>query len=169
MSILRLLIRIPVFQAVFLALLISGCGALPITLAGALPMMVSGASGGVAYTFTNTAYKTFSYPIEAVEGSLHAALIKMDIKEVDSKVKDDGIDITAKTRKLKIYIWIEHVTAFTTRVKVNAKRGAFLKDKATATEIIVQIEKELEMGTPADNMFRKQVPETQMGGSIIAL
>jgi hypothetical protein len=169
MPITRLFSKIPAVPAVILALLLSGCGALPITLAGVLPIIASGAGGGVAYTMTNIAYKTFSYPIGEVEGSLHAALEKMEIKEVGSEKLEYGVNVTAETRKLDIYIWMEEVTASTTRVKVNAKKGAILKDKATATEIIVQIEKGLEDFRPVTNSPRRARPETHRTGSVLNL
>ncbi len=125
--------------ALGLCLLVSGCGALPVTFLSVLPVMVSGAGGGIAYTMTNVAYQTFSFPGERVTASVHSALAKMEIP-VDSTAEiEDGVEIVALTRKLSIYIEIEEITPSTTRVKVNAKRGAILKDKATAKEILVQI------------------------------
>lgn len=118
---------------------VSGCGALPVTLVSVLPVMVSGAGGGIAYTMTNVAYQTFSYPIGRVTTSVHGALAKMEIAEDSSLDTEDGVEVVALTRKLTIYIEIEEITPSTTRVKVNAKRGAVLKDKATAKEILVQI------------------------------
>ncbi len=41
------------------AVLSGGCAALPVALPFALPLVVSGAGGGVAYTVTNVAHKTF--------------------------------------------------------------------------------------------------------------
>jgi hypothetical protein len=125
--------------ALGLTAVLSGCGALPITLVSVLPVMVSGAGGGIAYTMTNVAYQTFSYPIERVTASTHSALTKMEIAEDSTVEVEDGVEIVALTRKLTIYIEIEEITPSTTRVKVNAKRGTILKDKATATEVLVQI------------------------------
>ncbi len=121
-------------------LAVSGCGALPVTLVSVLPVMVSGAGGGIAYTVTNVAYKTFSYPIDMVTESVHDALTKMQIAEEPMAEIEDGVEITGLTRKLTIYIDIEEITPSTTRVKVNAKRGTIMKDKATAKEILVQID-----------------------------
>ncbi len=133
------------FRLLFLAatlgssIVVSGCGALPVTLVSVLPVMVSGAGGGIAYTMTNVAYQTFSYPIGRVTTSIHSALAKMEIAE-DSMVEVEyGLEIVARTRKLTIYIEVEEITPSTTRVKVNAKRGTILKDKATAKEVLVQI------------------------------
>lgn len=131
-----------VFLKSFAFFFLSGCSsvALPI----AIPILVSGAGGGIAYTVTNVAYKTFSYPIGDVEAATHRALEKMRIEELERKGSGDGVRIRAKTKRLKIYIDLEVVTTRTTRIEVNAKKMGFLKDKATATEIITQTERFLE-------------------------
>lgn len=146
MALLKSCRHLGILSMLLLLLFGQGCGALPVTLTGVLPMVVSGAGGGVAYTVTNVAYKTFSYPIEMVEGGVHAALERMEIKEVDTEVVEDGVEITARTKKLRIYLTLEKITATTTKLKVNAKRGALLKDKSTATEIIEQVDKVVSAG-----------------------
>ncbi|MBI5586953.1 MAG: DUF3568 family protein [Deltaproteobacteria bacterium] len=125
----------------FCLIILTGCELLPLA---ASPIVVSGAGGGVAYTFTNIAYKTVSYPVKQVESSLRAAFKKMDIKETSEAASDGAVTIKAKTKKLDITIELEKVTPKTTRIKVDAKDGLFFKDKATATEIITQTEKALE-------------------------
>ena len=106
--------------------------------------MLTGASGGVAYTVTNVAYKTVTFPSEQVEGAVHAALKRMGIKEEGKKKIENGVEISATTDRLKIYIELERVTNKTTKISVNAKKNVALKDSATATEIIEQIERILE-------------------------
>lgn len=120
---------------------LTGCQLLPLA---ASPIVVSGAGGGVAYTLTNIAYKTVSFPGDKVESSLRGALKRMGIKEVERKSSDGVVTISAKTSKLNIEIELERITPKTTRIKVDAREGLFLKDKATATEIITQTEKDLE-------------------------
>jgi hypothetical protein len=125
--------------ALMLAAALSGCGALPVAIPFALPVLVSGAGGGIAYTVTNVAYKTFSDPLASVEDAAHTAIDRMQLKEIGTEETEDGIRIVAFTRKLDILIELEEITPATTKVKVNAKRGPVLKDKATATEIIRQM------------------------------
>ncbi len=127
--------------ALLLIVFLAGCEVLPL----AVPFMVSGAGGGAAYTITNVAYKTFSYPIKKVENATRNALKKMAIKEVKREGNNDGtVRITASTERLRIYIDLESITPATTKISVNAKRNAVLKDKATATEIIEQTERGLD-------------------------
>jgi hypothetical protein len=56
-----------------------------ILLSGCAIIAVSGAGGGVAYTITNVAYKTFVYPLEHVESATQKALRKMGIREIERK------------------------------------------------------------------------------------
>jgi len=111
---------------------------------GCTSVLLTGASGGVAYTVTNVAYKTVTFPPEQVENAVRAALKKMGIKETGSKKIENGIEISAATAKLKISIDIERITDKTTKISVDAKKNVVLKDSATAAEIIEQTEKILE-------------------------
>ncbi len=120
---------------------LSGCAEVGLIPAAA----VTGGAAGVSYTFTNNAYKTISYPIADVETALNKALKKMDIKEMKFKRAEDKVSISAVTENLDISIGLEKVTPTVTKIEVSAKKGVFLKDKATATEIIVQTEKNLEV------------------------
>jgi hypothetical protein len=124
-----------------LILALSGCSLLGL----AAPATVSGGAAGVDYSVTNTAYKTISYPLADVEAALLKALRKMDIKKVTRKAGEGIVNVTAATSHLDIYIDLEKVTPNVTRIEVSAKKGVFLKDKATATEIIVQTEKNIEV------------------------
>ena len=124
-----------------LVLALSGCALAGLTGAAA----VSGGAAGVNYSFTNIAYKTISYPVADVEAALNKALKKMDIKKMERTVEEGKISLTVVTSNLDIYIDLEKVTPTVTSIEVNAKKGTFFKDKATATEIIVQTEQNLEV------------------------
>lgn len=114
--------------AIFLLFFASGCAT----------VMMAGVSGGVAYTITNVAYKTVSFPLPATDVAMRAALRHMDIREVERKNVENGIDIDASTRDLTISISLERITAKTTKISVDARKSIIIKDKATATEIIEQ-------------------------------
>ena len=116
---------------VFLLSLLSGCAAVALT----------GAGAGISYTLSNVAYRSFSSPLDRVHHATIAALIKMDIKIVDDSESEDGRTITAATIELDIVINLEQVTSKITQIKVDARKRVVLKDKATAAEIINQVEK----------------------------
>lgn len=111
---------------------------------GCTAVAVTGAGVGINYTITNVAYKTFNYPIKDVEKATKKALKRMDIKFIAESDTEKGKKIKAATAELDIVIDLESITSKTTKIKVDAKKGPILKDKATAAEIIHQVEKDLE-------------------------
>ena len=130
------------FNLLCLILAPSGCALMGLAV---VPAAVSSGAAGVNYTLTNNVYKTISFPVANVEAALNKALKKMDIKETQRKAEEGKVSVTAVTGHLDIYIELEKVTPTVTKIEVNAKEGVFFKDKATATEIIVQVEKNLEV------------------------
>ncbi len=116
---------------VFLFLFLSGCTAVALT----------GAGVGVSYTLSNVAYRSFSSPVDRVHDATIAALKKMGIMIDDDTSSESGVTMSAETRELDIVINIEKITSKTTQVKVDARKNFFLKDKATAAEIINQVGK----------------------------
>ncbi len=132
--------KLPTLLCLILGL--SGCAAIGPAVPAAA---VSGGAAGVNYSITNNAYKTISYPVADVETALNKALEKMDIKETKYEKGENKVSISAATDTLDIYIDLEKVTPTVTKIEVSAKKGIFFKDKSTATEIIVQTEKNLEV------------------------
>ncbi len=128
-----------------MVLLHSGCAA----------VLLTGASGGVAYTLTNVAYKTVSFPFNRVDNAVHGALRKMGILHIEKKTIDGGVQIAAETPDLKIYIDVEMITSKSTRLCVDVRKNIILKDKATATEIIEQTIKILEAKAATHSVMRK--------------
>lgn len=119
----------------------AGCAA-PVTLLPlALPAIISGAGSGISYTFTNVAFKTMTFPLEDVEAANLKALNKMSIEVKKVKHGKYSTKIISRTRKHKIKITIERMTPTLTMIRVNAKKGLFLKDKTTAFEVIYQTER----------------------------
>jgi len=108
-------------------------------------MAVSAVGGGIAYTVTNVAYKTFNYPLDQVSQATTLALKKMAMPIEGNSETERGRKIKACTEKrLKIVVELEPITSKCTKMKVTAKKGLIFKDKATATEIIYQTDKILE-------------------------
>ena len=137
--------RGPRFRYVFVLLtffMLHGCVAgLGLTLFGVGAGVTTGTS--VAYTLDGIAYKTFTAPLPQVENATRTALDRMGIKiEATSKI-DQGKAIKAVSNDRDIEIELEMVSNKTTRIRTVAKQGIFFKDRATATEIIIQTEKAL--------------------------
>ena len=115
---------------------VSGCVAVALTAAGV------GMATGVSHTLGGIVYKTFAAPQPKVHRSTVAALSRMQIRIVESKVEGSRQTIKARASDRDIEIEIEALTPNTTRLAVTAtKDGGLIRDAATATEIILQTEK----------------------------
>ena len=113
-----------------------GCAAVALTAGGV------GMGTAVSHTLGGIVYKTFAAPHMKVRRSTLAALGRMQIKVVDSKAEGNTETIRARAADRDIEIEIESLTPNTTRLTVTAKKdGGFIRDSATATEIILQTEK----------------------------
>ena len=119
-----------------------GCAAVGLTLFGVGAGV--GSATGVSYTLDSIAYKTFNTPLESLEGATRKSLKRMDMEVKETQPIDIGKKIVAVAEDRTIEIELERLTAKTSRMRVNAKQGWLFKDRATATEIIVQTERALE-------------------------
>lgn len=128
-------------------LTIQGCMAIGVTLFGVGAGVTAGS--GVSYTLDSVAYKTFTAPVDTMQDATLRTLQRMDIEVRDLEVRqaggtETGWTILAVAGDRAIEIELDRLTAKTTRMRVNAKQGWFFRDRATATEIILQTERTLE-------------------------
>ena len=104
---------------------------------------VAGAAAGVTYTVLGVAEKTYNEEYDTVVDALQKALVSLDIKTGDTKKTEENnkvvvTEIEAFARDLTIQVTIERITDKATRVVVDASRKYVVKDRATATEILIQ-------------------------------
>ena len=125
----------------FSLLALFGCAGVGLTLFGVGAGVTTGTS--VAYTLDGIAYRTFTAPLSQVETATRTALDRMGITVSGTAKIDQGKAIRAVSNDREIEIELEMVSAKTTRIRTVAKQGIFFKDRATATEIIIQTEKVL--------------------------
>jgi hypothetical protein len=130
-----------VFGAMFA---LTGCAAVGLTLFSVGAGVTTGTS--VAYTLDGVAYRTFTAPLPQVENATRTALDRMGIKIEATSKMEQGKAIKAQANDREIEIELEIVSKKTTRIRTVAKQGVFFKDRATATEIIIQTEKALGLG-----------------------
>lgn len=139
----RLLRRLPLAGLVAFVFLISlsGCAAMALTLFGVGAGVATGTA--VSYTLDGVAYRTFAAPLPKVRTALLASLNRMGIKVEGKEKTDQGELIKATASDREIEVELERLTPKTTRIRTVAKQGVFFKDRATATEIILQTENAL--------------------------
>lgn len=121
--------------------LLNGCAAVGLTLFGVGAGVATGTA--VSYTLDGIAYRTFTAPLSQVRTATLTALNNMGITVNDKLKTDQGEMIKATGADREIEVELETVSPKTTRIKTVAKQGWFFKDRATATEIILQTEKVL--------------------------
>jgi Protein of unknown function (DUF3568) len=119
-----------------------GCAAVGLTLLSVGAGVTAGT--GVSYTLDSIAYKTFAASLEGVHGATRQTLRRMDIAVQEDQPSATGRTLVAVAGDRTIAIELDRLTSRTSRMRVNAKQGWFFKDRATATEIIVQTAQTLE-------------------------
>jgi hypothetical protein len=124
---------------VWTVLVLNGCAAVGLTLFGVGAGVATGT--GVAYTLDGVAYRTFTAPLPQVENATLVALNRMGIRVEGTEKTDQGKTIKATGSDRQIEVELERISSNTTRIRTVAKDGVFFKDRATATEIILQTEK----------------------------
>jgi hypothetical protein len=128
-------------------------------LAGCAEVVVPGtlAGGGEIYRYTtgNIAKRTFVSNVGQVTGAARRALRKMNIQYLSTSPGVSETEMKAETDELDITISLTPVTTTTTKVDVDAVKDRVFKDKATAAEILYQIELELKQGSSWGNDFPK--------------
>jgi len=129
--------------------LLAGCAEVVV------PGALTGAGEAYRYTTSNVAQKTLMGDVGRVEAAAKGALKKMDVRFHAVTVEGDETEIKASTSELDITITIAPITSATTKVKVNAVEDHVFKDKATAAQILAQIESELNRKPPPKNNFPK--------------
>ena len=125
---------------------LSGCAALGITAvttgAGAFTAGAREAvQAGSAYAKGGVVYRTFTLPLWEVRMAVGDTLARMELAVVRDEEDGDERRIEARTRRHEIDMRLEPVTRTVTRVRLVVSERSFRKDRATASEIVEQLER----------------------------
>lgn len=121
---------------------VNGCAApVALTLFGVGAGVTTGTA--VSYTLDGIAYRTFTAPLPQVERAALRALNDMGMNVESAERTNEGKAIIAKGLDRQIEVELQAISSKTTRIRTVAKDGIFFKDRATATEIILQTERVL--------------------------
>jgi hypothetical protein len=127
-----------------LAVCLAGCQPLAMSVAGA------GASAAVGASLAGVSYRTFTAPLAVVRKASMAALENMGMVLESSSSFEGGEIIYARAAQRTIEIELEPLSQRATRMRVSTRDGGFFYDAATASEIVVQTQKVLEMPALTD-------------------
>jgi hypothetical protein len=130
-----------VLAAVFLVSTQTGCIAVALSLFG----VAAGIGGGtaVSYALNGYAYRTVTAPIAQVERASVRTIQRMGFHLESREPTKDGRTLHASSNDRQVEVRLEKISDKTTRIRTVVSQGAFLRDRATATEIIVQTEEAL--------------------------
>jgi hypothetical protein len=127
------------FGLLLLASTLQGCTAAAIGLTLATAGAGAGMSAGVEHTLNGIVYKTFSASANDVRFATLKTLDVMGMPLTDDEATPTGWKLSATAHERTVDIELERLTDTATRMRVVANEGYFfLKDSATATEIILQ-------------------------------
>lgn len=111
---------------------------------------ITGACELVRYTVGNIANRTLIGGLEQISTATLLVLEKMEMHVSNIAHQDKQTLISASAGKLDIRINLTPITPQTTRVTVDASQSVLVKDKATADEIIAQIDQLLTQRAPQE-------------------
>jgi hypothetical protein len=133
----------------------SGCAAVALTLFGVGAGVGTGT--GSSYILDSIVYKTFNVSEQGVRKATLITLKRMAIQVKENEATEAGTKIVGVAGDRTIAIEVERLTGKTSRLRVFVKQGWFWRDRATATEIIIQTERTLD-----DNpkLAREAMPPT---------
>ena len=145
---------------VYCICLLPGCAAVIV------PGTFAGAGEYYRYATTNVGKKTLMGNVSQVSTATQQALKKMNIHLHAVTSETSKTEITASTAELDITVDMIPITANTTKVTVNAVKDYVIKDKATAAEILSQIQVELDRSPSADGAFPRVFVKNECHRSI---
>ena len=128
-------------------LFLSGCAAIPVAAVATSAFgggTQAAVKAGTEYARNGVVYRTFSLPLRDVRLVLGDTLARMEIAVVHDEPVGDEQRIRAEARDREVDLRLEPVTRTVTRLRLVVSEGLFRKDRATASEIVAQMERQLE-------------------------
>jgi len=126
-----------------LATLAAGCTGIELPALGAAALSAgvgNSVKAGIEYSVTGSAYRTFTLPLEDLAGLVRRTLERMDLPVTEAGTKDTQLIYVAEGIDRTVRLTFTPVSTSVTRLGITVKQGAIRRDRATASEIITQIE-----------------------------
>lgn len=132
--------------AVFLA---AGCSGIELPALGAAALS-AGAGGavkaGTEYTLLGTASHTFSVPLDDLAPLVRATLARLELPIDEAEAVEHELRIVSHGIGRTVRLKLTPITPALTRVSILVKSGILARDRATASELIAQIERGVTRG-----------------------
>ena len=129
-----------------LAVLLQGCAALPLAVVGG-SMLQAGTGAvvksGTEYTMGGAARRTLTVPANAVRAAVLEAFDRVGAQVARDEEADDGMRLRGQLDRRTVDVRLTPLSPSLTTMTLVVKRNLFVKDRATASEILEQIEEAL--------------------------
>ena len=131
---------------VLVALLTAGCAGIAVGALGAA-VISSGAGSalraGTEYTVGGTAYRTFTLSLEDLAAIVRRTLDRMDLPVVEARADGARLILRADGIDREVRLTFTPISPATTRLGVTVKQDLIRRDRATASEVVAQVEQSL--------------------------
>jgi hypothetical protein len=89
---------------------------------------------------TGTAYRTFSLPLEDLARVVRETLTRLDLPVTEAVAEDEVLRFRAEGIERTVQLSFTPISTSVTRLGISVKQGIIQRDRATASEIVAQIE-----------------------------
>lgn len=139
-------------MVVLIAAVVNGCTGIELGAVG-LAVLSSGAGNavraGTEYTVGGTAYRTFTLSPEDLAAVTRQTLDRMELPIVDASAEGARLTLLAEGIDRAVRVTFTPVSPAVTRLGITVKQGFLRRDKATASEIVAQIQLSIAATQPA--------------------
>jgi hypothetical protein len=125
------------------AALATGCTGIELPALGAAALSAgvgNAVRAGTEYTTTGTAYRTFTLSLEDLARVTRHTLERMELPITEAKAHDERLTLRAEGIDRTVRLTFTPISPSVTRLGISVKQGLVRRDRATASEIVTQIE-----------------------------
>ena len=126
-----------------LAGLATGCTGIELPALGAAALSAgvgNAVRAGTEYTVGGTAYRTFTLSLEDLAAVVRRTLDRMDLPITEAAAHETRLTIVAEGIDRTVRLTFTPISPSVTRLGITVKQGLVRRDRATASEIVTQVE-----------------------------
>ena len=123
--------------------LATGCTGIELPALGAAALSAgvgNAVRAGTEYTVTGTAYRTFTLSLEDLAAVVRRTMDGMDLPITEAEADGTKLKFTAHGIDRTVELSFTPISGAVTRLGISVKRNIIVRDRATASEIVTQIE-----------------------------
>jgi hypothetical protein len=145
-------------RAAVVLVALQGCAALPLAAVGGAALE-SGAGAvvktGTEITMGGTVHRTFTIPENAVRAAVLEAFDRAGVEITEQAQKDGTIRIVGKLHERTVRVKLVPLSAMLTTMTLVVKQNLLLKDRATTSELLEDVEQVLSENPSFARLLRR--------------